>query len=109
KNLSFNLLSSVEVLSRVFNFSCPRHFRNVDKTFDTIVKFNEYTVIFNRNDFTLNKCTSSIFFLSFFPRIWLNLLKTKRNSFFIRVKLKDLNFNFVTDVKKVRWMLNSSP
>ena len=53
KDLSFNNIADVDDLLRVGDSLCPGKFRDVCKTFDTRLDFNEYTEVGNLCDRSL--------------------------------------------------------
>ncbi len=81
----------------------------MDKSFNSLFKFNESAIRKNINNFTFHKTVNRISFLNINPRIIKHLFYTEGNAFFIIINPDYHNIYFTVKHKYFAWMINSSP
>ena len=69
QNRNLDLVANVDQLVRMVNTLDPRHFRDVNKSFDTRLKFNKGTVVHYVDNFTGVNATNWVLRFNFVPRV----------------------------------------
>src|SRR5580700_6067423 len=87
----------------------PRHFRNVDQTFDAGLELDEGAVVGDVGDATLEARSDWIFGLNTLPRIVEQLLHAERDAVGLVVDLDDLDLNLLADIEHLGRMIDAPP
>ena len=87
----------------------PRHFRDMNKAFDSGLQFNEGTVVGQVHNFSGNAGAHRIDLLDQRPRIGRELLIAKRYAFLVAIVFQNLDGDLVADIEHLRWMVHTSP
>src|SRR5690606_10031353 len=93
----------------MFDLLGPRHFRDVDETFNTRLKLNERTVIGEAHDLTFYELTNWIRFSCVAPRIFLGLLHTQADALGLWIVLEDLNSHLIANRKDFAGVIDATP
>ena len=97
-----------EVLSRA-QVLRPRHFADVDKTFNTWSDFNKCTVVSHNHNFTLNLVTNLEVSIKSIPWMWLKLLQAQCNATLFVVEVEDNHVKLLVERNDFLWVVNTAP
>ena len=75
----------------------PRHFGNVDKTFDTRSYFDECAVVGHYDNFTFHFVTHFQIGIQSIPWMGLQLFQAQRNAFFLIIEIEDNYIEFLIE------------
>src|SRR5574344_116681 len=87
----------------------PRHFTNVDKTFNTWLNFYESTIVCDNNNLTLNMVANLKISIKSIPRMWCELLQTKSDTLLLLIKIKDNNVNLLVKINNLMRIAYTAP
>ena len=87
----------------------PRHFADMNQTFDAIFQFDKGTVAHHVDNSSLVRGIDGVFLTNIFPRACLQLLKPQGDFFLLIVDMKNLHFEIVVDFYHLGRVTDSSP
>src|SRR5205823_3511731 len=94
-------------LRGVTNVARPAHLADVNEPFDAGLELDESAVVGDRNHLATNASADRILLGDILPRIALELLQAKRDALAIPIDVQDFDFELLTDVNHLGWMLNA--
>ena len=109
KDNHFDFITKGNDFIRVDIFVCPVHFRNVNKTFDTVFNFDKTTIIGDITDMTKQSLPFRITPHDVGPWVITNLLEAERHAVLFTIKLEHNNINFLADFNDFGRMLDALP
>src|SRR5579862_1344497 len=87
----------------------PGHFADVDEPFNSLLKFNERSVIGHADDASLHVRTLGIAVLGIEPWIRRELLESQRYALLVFVVLQNFDLNLIADIDQILGVSESSP
>ena len=81
----------------------------MNKTFDSLFKFNKGTKFCKLCNLALYDIINMIFVFEVYPRIFCEVLEREIDSLFFWIKADNLKFDFLTFLNKVFWTSNVAP
>ena len=109
KNNGPDFVANLKHLRWMLDAACPGHLGDMNQTFDTRLKLNERAVICDRNDLTRDQLVLRVMIGDVRPRVLLDLLETKRDTFTFFIKLKNDDLYLITHLEHLRRMIDSAP
>src|SRR5215469_10707755 len=98
---AFDLIADIDELRRVFHALRPGHLADVDEALDSLLKFDEGSVVGHTDDASLDVSALGITMLGIKPRIRCELLESERNTLFVFVVLQNFDLDLIADVYQV--------
>src|SRR5579862_2548799 len=87
----------------------PRHFTDVNQAFDSLLEFNERSVVGDADDAAGNVCADRVAMLGIEPRIGRKLLEAERNALLVLVVFENFHLNLIADIDQIFGMREASP
>src|SRR5574344_518065 len=109
KDLSLNFITNFKEFLCAVKPWRPRHFRNMDKTFNTWLNLNECTIIGDKDNFAFNFVTNLKIGIKAIPRMWSKLFKTKSNSLLLLVEIKYDDFDLLIECNDFFRIVDTTP
>src|SRR6202012_387186 len=106
---AFDNVADVDQLRRMLHALRPSHLTDVDQAFNSLLQFDERTVVRNADDATGNVRALGITMLRVEPRIRRELLESKRDTLLLFVVLQNLHLNLIADVDQVFGVSEAAP
>ena len=89
--------------------SAPRHFRNVDKTFNTWSDFDECTVVCHNDNLTVYLVTNLEVSIESIPWMWSELLETESDTLLLVVEVDDYDVQLLIELNNLLWIAYAAP
>ena len=105
----FYFLRSGNDFARMNIFLHPRHFRNMNKTFNAFFQLNKCTIIGDIGDLAAEFGANRIFRSNAFPRIRRQLFHAERDAVGFRIDFDDLDLNSVINIQNLRRVIDPTP
>ena len=105
----FDLGAHRQQLGRIADLLRPRHFGDVDQSFDAFFELDERAVVGQRNDAAMNLRAERIALHDVGPRVLALLLVAERNALRGRIEFEDDHFDLVADVEVFGGMVDAAP
>ena len=109
QNHNVNFLRGRHNFSWVYVLLGPRHFRNVNQTFNTSFQFDECAIISNVGHTAFMQRFQRISRFNSIPWIRLQLFHTQADAVGVFVDFDDLNLNGFTNRQNLGWMVDATP
>src|SRR5581483_2479947 len=106
---AFDLVIHADELRRMFGALRPRHFADVNKTFNSLLQFYKCTVVGDADDAAIHVCAHWVALLCVEPGVRCKLLETERNALLVCIELQDLDLDLVANVHQIARMSEASP
>src|SRR5689334_19963201 len=104
----FDRLTNRNELRRMADVAGPAHLADVNETFDARLQLDERAVVSDRNHLTRHARADRILLCDVLPRVALELLEAERDALAIPIDVEDFDFQLLTDVNHLGWMLNAA-
>ena len=104
KNGNIDLVANIDQLIRMVNTLDPRHFRDVNQTFDARLKFHKCTVVHHVDNLALVDGVDWVFLLDVVPWVRQQLLEAQTNLSFFAVDGKHHDVDFLIHRHHFRWL-----
>ena len=109
QNHDVDFLRGRNDLARVYVLLCPRHFRDVNQTFNTGFQLNKCTIVGDVGDAALVGRTERVFRANQIPRIFHQLLHAQGDTVGVFVDLDNLNLDRLADCQDFGWVVHTAP
>src|SRR5208283_3051707 len=109
KNYCLHRLAGFHYVARSSHPLGPRHFRNVNQTFNTGLDFHERAKVHKPGNGAAHAFARLVFFGNRIPRMWLQLLRADRNTMFVGVDLDNHGVDLLADREHIRGLVNALP
>src|SRR5690606_13401424 len=87
----------------------PRHFRNVDQSFNAFSHFDKRSVVCNDNHFAFHFVANGKVRIECIPRVSVKLLQTKLDTCFLVVEIEDYNIQFLVQFQNFARVIDARP
>src|ERR1700719_977569 len=109
EDLHLDLLRCRNDLAGMHVLLGPRHFRDVDETFDAGLELDEGAIVGDVGNAALETRSDRIFGLNTLPRIVEQLLHAERDAVGLVVDLDDLDLHLLADIEHLGRMIDAPP
>src|SRR4030042_2540247 len=109
KSHYFQKVADVDDFGRMFHLFAPGHFRNMNQSFDSLLKFDEDDIISDIDHFPLNARSHRIILQSEIPWVREDLLQSQRNLLLLLIEVENLHPDPLPHRDPLRWMSDPSP
>ena len=106
---ALHLIADIDQLRGMLHALRPRHFADVDQAFDSLLEFDERSVVGHADDAAADVRALWIAMLGIEPRIRRELLESQRYALLVLVVLQNFDLNLVANIHQILGMGEASP
>ena len=108
QNLSFDHVGNRHELGGVLDALVPSHLGDVNQTLDTVLEFDECTVVGDGNDLSADDGSDGVLVVHLVPWIWTHLLVAQGDALAVAVELEDLDLDGLANFEHLGGVIDAA-